>query len=94
LRTRDVGSEGLILRALSIRIALRDNGLYQHIRFGDGVSDTALLTQHINDVLERWIRAEPGAWLWMHRRWRADVINTKIAASQRNKDDDSPQAGP
>ena len=56
---------------------------------GARAADTALLTQHINDVLERWIRAEPGAWLWMHRRWRADVINAKIAASQRNKYNDS-----
>ena len=29
----------------------------------------AALTQAINDVLERWIRADPGSWLWMHRRW-------------------------
>ena len=29
----------------------------------------AALTQAINDRLEDWIRARPGEWLWLHRRW-------------------------
>ncbi|MBE7211777.1 MAG: lauroyl acyltransferase [Gluconacetobacter diazotrophicus] len=36
---------------------------------GDRVADQAALTQQINDLLERWIRAAPGSWLWLHRRW-------------------------
>ena len=36
---------------------------------GDRSADVLALTQRINDVLERWIRADPGSWLWLHRRW-------------------------
>ncbi len=38
-------------------------------RTGDRQADIAALTQRINDVLERWIRARPEQWLWLHRRW-------------------------
>jgi Kdo2-lipid IVA lauroyltransferase/acyltransferase len=30
-------------------------------------------TQRCTDVLEMYIRRHPELWLWMHRRWRADV---------------------
>lgn len=36
---------------------------------GDARADAAALTQTINDCLERWIRARPESWLWLHRRW-------------------------
>ncbi len=36
---------------------------------GDRRQDIQLLTQAVNDHLERWIRARPESWLWMHRRW-------------------------
>ena len=36
---------------------------------GDKQTDLIALTTHINQTLERWIRAKPGAWLWLHRRW-------------------------
>jgi KDO2-lipid IV(A) lauroyltransferase len=36
---------------------------------GNRSADIAALTQCINDTLERWIRARPDAWLWLHRRW-------------------------
>ncbi|WP_368855053.1 LpxL/LpxP family acyltransferase [Escherichia coli] len=25
-------------------------------------------------VVEAWVRENPGQWLWMHRRWRPDMI--------------------
>jgi len=31
------------------------------------------LTQRCTRMLERYIRAHPELWLWMHRRWRDDV---------------------
>ena len=36
---------------------------------GDRTADIASLTQTVNDTLERWIRAKPESWLWLHRRW-------------------------
>ncbi|HBH25812.1 MAG TPA: hypothetical protein DDX54_00185 [Rhodospirillaceae bacterium] len=33
-----------------------------------GRSDESVLAD-INAHMERWIRAEPGQWLWLHRRW-------------------------
>jgi KDO2-lipid IV(A) lauroyltransferase len=39
---------------------------------GNRTADVLALTQGINDVLERWIRADPGSWLWLHRRWPKD----------------------
>lgn len=36
---------------------------------GDRTADIARLTADINLVLERWIRARPDHWLWLHRRW-------------------------
>jgi KDO2-lipid IV(A) lauroyltransferase len=35
----------------------------------DRTADIASLTQMVNDTLERWIRAKPESWLWLHRRW-------------------------
>jgi KDO2-lipid IV(A) lauroyltransferase len=36
---------------------------------GDHEADVLALTAATNDVLERWIREKPGAWLWLHNRW-------------------------
>jgi KDO2-lipid IV(A) lauroyltransferase len=43
---------------------------------GDRNKDVHDLTQQVNDVLERWIRAEPQSWLWLHRRWPKTVVQT------------------
>ncbi len=52
---------------------------------GDRAADLATLTQQVNDLLERWIRARPGEWLWLHRRWprtgtdaQADAVSKKV----------------
>ncbi|RUX88176.1 lipid A biosynthesis lauroyl acyltransferase, partial [Mesorhizobium sp. M7D.F.Ca.US.004.01.2.1] len=26
-------------------------------------------TQRLNDVVERWVREDPGQWMWFHKRW-------------------------
>jgi KDO2-lipid IV(A) lauroyltransferase len=38
-------------------------------RTGDKQADTYAILQAVNATLERWIRDQPGAWLWLHRRW-------------------------
>ena len=41
---------------------------------GDREADVLRLTQMLNDCLERWIRAKPHTWLWLHRRFPKDVV--------------------
>ena len=36
---------------------------------GDRQADVLALTLAVNQTLERWIRADPASWLWLHRRW-------------------------
>jgi KDO2-lipid IV(A) lauroyltransferase len=36
---------------------------------GDRHGDLATITGAVNRVIEGWIRATPGQWLWLHRRW-------------------------
>jgi Kdo2-lipid IVA lauroyltransferase/acyltransferase len=40
---------------------------------GHIAADIATLTQAMNDCLERWIRAWPEGWLWLHRRFPQEV---------------------
>jgi KDO2-lipid IV(A) lauroyltransferase len=35
-----------------------------------GLVDVTAATQMINDIVEGWVRENPGQWLWFHRRWR------------------------
>lgn len=37
---------------------------------GDTARDTQMLTQKINDELEKIVRENPSQWLWAARRWR------------------------
>ena len=39
---------------------------------GNADEDAKILTTRVNEIIERWIRARPGEWLWMHRRWPAE----------------------
>ena len=46
---------------------------------GDRTADIASLTQTVNDTMERWIRARPEGWLWLHRRWPASSGPSRAA---------------
>ena len=46
---------------------------------GDRAADIASLTQAVNDAMERWIRAKPESWLWLHRRWPASSGPSRAA---------------
>ena len=38
-------------------------------RTADQHADVAALMTAVNATLERWIRADPAQWFWLHRRW-------------------------
>jgi KDO2-lipid IV(A) lauroyltransferase len=39
-------------------------------RDATGEVDVTAATQLITDIIERWVREQPGQYLWFHRRWR------------------------
>ncbi len=39
-------------------------------RAKDGRIDTGQTAQLINDVVEDWVRRDPGQWTWFHKRWQ------------------------
>ncbi|MBI1246098.1 MAG: lauroyl acyltransferase [Alphaproteobacteria bacterium] len=36
---------------------------------GDRTVDQFAIMRTVNAEIERWVRARPGQWLWLHRRW-------------------------
>lgn len=38
-------------------------------RDADGRVDIEHTAQLLNDTVERWIRMDPGQWMWFHKRW-------------------------
>ncbi|MDZ5698264.1 lipid A biosynthesis lauroyl acyltransferase [Chelativorans sp. M5D2P16] len=34
-----------------------------------GSVDIERMAQQLNDVVEEWVRADPGQWMWFHKRW-------------------------
>ena len=43
-------------------------------RGDDGQIDVAGAMQAMTALVESWVREHPGQWLWMHRRWRPDML--------------------
>ncbi|WP_010517020.1 lysophospholipid acyltransferase family protein [Komagataeibacter oboediens] len=43
---------------------------------GNRTEDILALTTVLNQTVESWIRADPGSWLWLHRRWPKKIANT------------------
>ena len=39
-------------------------------RDAEGKVDVAATVQLFNDVVERWVRENPGQWMWFHKRWK------------------------
>lgn len=44
---------------------------------GDANKDTQALTDLINIEIERIVRARPGQWLWLHRRWPKETYRKR-----------------
>lgn len=39
-------------------------------RTADGTLDQVATAQLLNDTVERWVRENPGQWMWFHKRWQ------------------------
>ncbi len=39
-------------------------------RTSTGEVDIKATTQLLNDIVEEWVRAHPGQWMWFHKRWK------------------------
>jgi KDO2-lipid IV(A) lauroyltransferase len=56
-----------------------------------GSVDVPATTQLLADVVERWVREDPGQWMWFHKRWeisgrrRRRRGQSKDAAGQRQR---------
>lgn len=46
-----------------------------------GAIDVQGATQAMTRVVEEWVRENPGQWLWMHRRWRPNMLPKPKAAT-------------
>jgi KDO2-lipid IV(A) lauroyltransferase len=51
-------------------------------RTGDRERDVLSFMQDLNDRLERWVRAHPEQWYWLHRRWKTRPDAARRAQGQ------------
>lgn len=49
-----------------------------------GNLDVTELTQMVNDRVADWVREYPEQWLWLHKRWRPEVMQ-QLASQKANK---------
>jgi KDO2-lipid IV(A) lauroyltransferase len=59
-----------VIRLPDQRFRIEGSGPHDLPRGADGQIDVVAATQMITNVIEGWIRENPGQWLWFHRRWR------------------------
>ena len=50
---------------------------------GNNARDTQLFMQEAYHILERWIKEDPGQWLWVHKRWPDSKYMWKKLYEQR-----------
>jgi KDO2-lipid IV(A) lauroyltransferase len=59
-----------VIRLQDHRFRIAAEGPFDLPRDASGRIDVRQSTQLITSVIERWVRENPGQWLWFHRRWR------------------------
>jgi KDO2-lipid IV(A) lauroyltransferase len=59
-----------VIREANRRFRITAEGPFDMPRDAAGDIDVKAATQMITDVVERWVRENPGQYLWFHRRWR------------------------
>jgi len=42
-------------------------------RDAQGKVDVTATAQLLNDTVERWVREDPGQWMWFHKRWNLSL---------------------
>ena len=50
-----------------------------------GRIDVAQATQMMTSTLEAWVREHPEQWLWMHRRWRPNLVQATLDRLKNKK---------
>ena len=59
-----------VIRLPNRRFRITAEGPFDLPRDAAGEVDVPASCQAITDVVERWVRENPGQYLWFHRRWR------------------------
>ena len=59
---------------------------------GDRMQDIYAIMLAVNATLERWVRADPASWLWLHRRWPKEPGRSVLPASSACPSPASPAA--
>lgn len=62
------------------KVTVEDPWTFPHE--GHDANVAAALTR-INQRLEEWIRAQPGQWMWMHKRWPKEERPRKFTRAER-----------
>ncbi|MGL4437929.1 MAG: lipid A biosynthesis lauroyl acyltransferase [Bosea sp. (in: a-proteobacteria)] len=52
-------------------------------RDASGEIDVEGAIQMMSGVIEGWVREHPGQWLWMHRRWRPNMVAQAQALKEK-----------
>jgi KDO2-lipid IV(A) lauroyltransferase len=50
---------------------------------GDHAADVWAVMEAVNLRIEDWVRARPGEWLWLHRRFPKDVYRNEASANHQ-----------
>ena len=59
-----------VVRLPNRRFRVLGEGPIELPRDASGLVDVKPATQMMTDIVERWVRENPGQYLWFHRRWR------------------------
>jgi KDO2-lipid IV(A) lauroyltransferase len=62
-------------------------------RDAKGEIDVQGAMQAMTRVVEEWVRDNPGQWLWMHRRWRPNMLPKPKVAPPKQSDPSTAHQG-
>lgn len=62
------------------------------VRTGELERDVTENTARFTEVVERWVRRQPGHWFWMHRRWKTRPAHKAAGQAGRKAEGESSRA--